>query len=179
MASHERLRLLARPAALLASAAACAAALTAAGCYDTKGGIMPHTGGGFTYYSTSSMPLTIEVLNICERTEDHPNGTPFFIMEIPPGKQLTFNFEEEGGDDPVKRPAQMMYSLWKQKTYTGTLENVLSCPAAPCRKIVLKYRPAPEEPKPDEAYRMQVGENAPGPVAQPRSPQSDRQTSDK
>ena len=167
-----------RPARLLAAAALLAAVATA-GCYSTSGGFMPHTGGGFTYISTSALPVTIEVVNTCERTDSHPNGTPFFIMEIPPGKQLTFNFDEEGGDDPVKRPARMMYMLFEKDTQTGSLDNVLSCPAQACRKIVVKYRPAPEEAKPDEAYRLQVNSDAPGPVAQPRAPKSNNQTSDK
>ena len=82
------------------------------GCYSTSGGFMPHTDGGFTYESTQLLPTTVMVLNSCDRSPTHPNGTPFFIMEIPPGKQLTFNFEADGGDDPVNRPARMMYSLW-------------------------------------------------------------------
>ncbi len=149
------------------------------GCYSTSGGFMPHTGGGFTYISTSALPITIEVVNACERSAVHPNGTPFFIMEIPPGKQLTFNFDEKGGDDQVKRPARMMYALWERDTNSGSLDNVLSCPVAACRKIVVKYRPAPEEARPDESYRLQVGEPGVTQDAQPRAPRSDRQTSDK
>ena len=165
----------------LTAAATLAGSLAAAvGCYTTSGaGLFKHTGGGFTYISTEMLPVTVTVLNICARDEAHPDGTPFFIMEIPPGKQLTFNFDEEGGDDPAKRPARMMYALWVKDTQTGSLENILSCPPAACRKIAVKYRPAPEEARPDESYRLQVGENAPGPVAQPRAPRSDRQTADK
>ena len=162
-----------RAALLLAAASA-----AVAGCYSTSGGYYPHTDGGFTYESTSMQPTTITVLNICERTTNHPNGTPFFIMEIPPGKQLTFNFEEDGGDHPTERPARMAYSLWDRGTQTGKLENVLSCPPASCRKIEVSYRPAPEQPKPDESYRMQVGSDAAQPVAQPRAPRADRPAPD-
>jgi len=142
-------------AALLAALGAGLAVAT--GCYSTSGGFMPHTDGGFTYISTSLLPTTVTILDGCHRTADHPDGIPFFIMEIPPGKQLTFNFDAEGGDDPANRPARMMYSLWKKGTQTGSLENVLSCPDASCRKIVVSYRPAPEQAKPDESYRMQAG----------------------
>ena len=162
-----------------AASALLASSVPLSGCYNTSGGYMPMTGGGFTYESTPLLPTTITVLNSCERSAQHPNGTPFFVMEIPPGKQLTFNFEEDGGDDPVKRPARMMYALWVKDTQTGSLDNIMSCPAAACRKIAVKYRPAPEEARPDESYRLQVGDNAPGPVAQPRAPRSDRQTTDK
>jgi hypothetical protein len=160
------------------AASALVACVTVAGCYSTSGGFLPHTDGGFTYESTQMRPTTISVLNICDRTEAHPDGTPFFIMEIPPGKQLTFNFDEEGGDDPANRPARMMYSLWKIGTQTGSLENILSCPGKACRKIVVDYRPAPEQARPDESYRLQVDSDAPGPVAQPRAPRNDRHNPD-
>jgi hypothetical protein len=150
------------------------AAAFAAGCYSTSGGYYPHTDGGFTYESTPMQPTTVMVLNSCDRTEQHPGGVPFFIMEIPPGKQLTFNFEEDGGDHPTERPARMAYSLWDRGTQTGKLENVLSCPPASCRKIEVSYRPAPEQPKPDE----QVGSDAAQPVAQPRAPRADRPAPD-
>ena len=162
----------------VATASLLASIAVVAGCYSTSGGFMPHTGGGFTYESTSLLPTTVTLLDGCKRTDSHPNGTPFFIMEIPPGKQLTFNFEEDGGDDPAVRPARMMYSVWKKGTQTGSLENVLSCPPASCRRIEVSYRPAPEQARPDESYRLQVGD-APGPVAQPRSPRDERQSSDK
>ena len=163
---------------ILAAGLLLAASALATGCYSTSGGYYPHTDGGFTYESTSLLPTTVMVLNSCDRTETHPDGVPFFIMEIPPGKQLTFNFEEDGGDDPAQRPARMMYSLWKKGTQTGSLENVLSCPGRDCRKIVVSYRPAPEQPKPDESYRLQAGKDAPGPVAQPRAPRDERHNPD-
>jgi hypothetical protein len=159
-------------------AAGLAAAAVATGCYSTSGGWLPRTGGGFTYISTSSRPTTITVVNTCERTEDHPDGTPFFIMEIPPGKQLTFNFEEDGGDDPVARPARMMYAVWEADTGNGSLDNILSCPPSACRRIDISYRPAPEQARPDESYRMEVnGGQTPTPQAQPRAPRSERSPS--
>lgn len=168
----------ARTRSRIAAALCLASVATVAGCYSTSGGFMPHTDGGFTYESTSMLPTTVTLLNVCERSAAHPDGTPFFIMEIPPGKQLTFNFDEEGGDDPVTRPARMMYSLWKKGTQTGSLDNILSCPGRNCRNIVISYRPAPEQPKPDESYRMQVGADVPGPVAQPRAPRGERHNPD-
>ena len=162
----------------IAAASLVALSAAIAGCYSTSGGFMPHTGGGFTYESTSLLPTTVTVMNACERSPDHPNGTPFFIMEIPPGKQLTFNFDAEGGDDPANRPARMMYSLWKIGTQTGSLDNIMSCPGKACRKIVVDYRPAPEQARPDESYRLQVDADAPGPVAQPRAPRNDRHNPD-
>jgi hypothetical protein len=146
-------------------------------CYSTSGGVMSQTGGGFTYISTSAQPLTVSVLNTCERSQMHPNGTPFFIMEIPPGKQLTFNFEETGGDDPALRPARMMYAVWDAETSTGSLGSVLSCSPAACRKIELAYRPAPEQRRPDESYRLTIYAGQPATAeAQPRAPRPERTT---
>lgn len=147
------------------------------GCYSTVGGVMSHTGGGFTYESTESKPLTVAVVNTCERTQSNPNGTPFFIMEIPPGKQLTFNFEEDGGDDPALRPARMMYAVWEANTSTGSLSSILSCPSHACRRIDLVYRTAPEARRPDESYRMTINTGQPiTPEAQPRAPRPERTT---
>lgn len=153
---------------------------TATGCYSTSGGIMSRSGGGYTYVSTSSQPLTVAVINVCERTEANPNGTPFFLMEIPPGKQLTFNFEEKGGDDPAARPARMFYAVWDAGTGTGSLSSMLSCAPAACRRIDLTYRPAPEAARPDESYRMTVYDGqAASPQAQPRAPRPERDVNDR
>jgi hypothetical protein len=177
-ATLTRIRRLAGPRAALALGLALMA--VPAGCYSTSGGWLPRTGGGFTYISTPSQPMTVTVVNVCERTESHPNGTPFFIMEIPPGKQLTFNFEESGGDDQVLRPSRMMYSVWEADTGNGSLDNVLSCPGAACRRIDIFYRPAPEQPRPDESYRMTVTNGqAPSAQAQPRAPRPERTSADR
>ncbi len=149
-----------------------------AGCYSTSGGWLPRTGGGFTYISTSAQPMTVSVCNTCERSTDHPNGTPFFIMEIPPGKQLTFNFDEKGGDDPMVRPARMMYAVWEAGTGNGSLDSILSCPPAACRRIDILYRPAPEAARPDESYRLTVNAAQPATAeAQPRAPRPERSSS--
>lgn len=113
-----------------------ALALTA-GCYSPRGSWYPSTGQGYTYISTEMRPVTITIVDT--RTEE-----PFFKLEIPPGKQLSMNFLEGKGDDPVERPDRMVYAIWEAGTTTGTLDNQLTCPPSGCRRIVYDLRPAPE-----------------------------------
>ena len=152
----------------LAAAATLAGTLAAAaGCYTTSGaGLFKHTGDGFTYISTETLPVTISLVNVCDRGADHPDGTPFFIMEIPPGKQLTFNFLQGGGDDPVYTPDRMIYAVWDNGISTGTLDNQLTCPPASCRRIDVEIRRGPVWPEPDPAVRLRTDQAADRPPPQ-------------
>jgi hypothetical protein len=114
-----------------------AASLALAGCYSPRGGIYPYSGGGYTYVSTEMRPVTIVVIDT--RTEE-----PFFKLDIPAGKQLTMNFLEGEGDDPVERPDRMVYSIWDAGTSMGRLTNQLTCPPTGCRRIDYMVRTAPE-----------------------------------
>jgi hypothetical protein len=96
-----------------------AATLTLAGCYSPGGGLYPASGNGYTYISSEMRPVTITLFDT--RTEE-----PFFKLEIPAGKQLTLNFLEGKGDDPVLRPDRMVYSVWATGTSTGRLTNQLA-----------------------------------------------------
>jgi hypothetical protein len=89
-----------------------ATTLLLAGCYSPRGGIYPYSGGGYTYVSSEMRPVTIAVVDT--RTEK-----PFFKLEIPAGKQLTMNFLEGEGDDPVERPDRMVWSIWDAGTSTA------------------------------------------------------------
>ncbi len=105
-----------------------ATTLLLAGCYSPRGGIYPYSGGGYTYVSSEMRPVTIAVVDT--RTEK-----PFSKLEIPAGKQLTMNFLEGEGDDPVERPDRMVWSIWDAGTSTGRLTNQLTCPPTGCRRI--------------------------------------------
>ena len=48
---------------------------------------MPYTGGSSTYFSYETRPVTITVLDL--RTYEE-----IFTINVPPGKQLTFDFKE-------------------------------------------------------------------------------------
>jgi len=130
---------------------------TILGCYAPDGGFMAASGRGFTYQSTSMQPLTISVIDT--RTEE-----PFFTMEIPPGKQLTFNFKSGGGDDPVYTPDRMVYAVWDNGEMIGHLDNQLTCPNASCRRIDVEIRKGPVWPEPDPAVRLRTDQAADRPA---------------
>lgn len=105
---------------------------------------MPYTGGTSTYNSTEQYPCTVTLV-------DTRTSETFFTLEIPVGKQLTLDFKEGEGDDPVNTPALMRYEVWPIGTSTGTLRNALTVPDRWSRRIDVNYRRAPEYvPKPPE-----------------------------
>jgi hypothetical protein len=114
-----------------------ASTFTLGGCYGPRGNWYPYSGNGYTYESSEMQPVTITIFDT--RTEE-----PFFKLEIPAGKQLTLNFLEGKGDDPVLRPDRMVYSVWNENTMTGRLTNQLTCPPIGSRRIAYEIRATPE-----------------------------------
>ena len=114
-----------------------AAMLASTGCYGPRGSWYPYSGNGYTYESSEMQPVTITIFDT--RTEE-----PFFKLEIPAGKQLTLNFLEGKGDDPVLRPDRMVYSIWDAGTQTGRLTNQMTCPPVGSRRIAYEIRSTPE-----------------------------------
>ncbi len=112
-------------------AVACAPALP--GCHSPAGGIMPYTGGSNTYYSYETRPVTITILDL--RTDEE-----IFTINVPPGKQLTFDFKDGAGDDEIYTPDVMRYEIFDMGTYDGGLNNTLNVPPANARRIDVYYR---------------------------------------
>ncbi|MCZ6834455.1 MAG: hypothetical protein O7G85_01645 [Planctomycetota bacterium] len=105
----------------------------ATGCYSPKGGLMPATGGPQTYHSYETLPVTITIVDL--RSNDE-----IFTMHVPPGKQLTFDFQIGEGDDPIYNPDLMRFEVFDMGTDSGKLRNTLSVPAADARRIDVTYR---------------------------------------
>ncbi len=63
---------------------------------------------------------------------------------MPVGKQLTMDFKEGGGDDPVQTPDLMRWEVFPIRTEVGTLHNAMSVPDRWARRIDVDYRPGPE-----------------------------------
>ena len=105
----------------------------ATGCYSPKGGLMPTSGGPQTYYSYETLPVTITIVDL--RSNDE-----IFTMNVPPGKQLTFDFQDGEGDDPVYNPDLMRFEVFDMGTSSGKLRSTLSVPAADARRIDVTYR---------------------------------------
>ncbi len=126
------------------------------GCYRPAGSYYPGTGQGYTYISTEMKPVTITLVDT--RTEQ-----PFFKLDIPVGKQLSFNFLGGKGDDPVTRPDRLTYAIWESNTETGRLTNQLTCPPQDCVRIDYSLRKAPEwaETPPEYMHRIDAPQGAP------------------
>ena len=114
-----------------------AASALLAGCYRPQGAWMPSTGAAATYFSYEMAPKSIRIVDL--RSEE-----VVFAMDIPPGKQLTFDFVEGEGDDPVYTPDLMRYEVFDQGTQTGKLTNAMSVPRGSDRRIDVLMRQGPE-----------------------------------
>ncbi len=126
-----------------------------AGCHSPGGA--GYTGASQTYESTVWAPKTVTVMDI--RTNE-----PVFQMEIPVGQQLSLQFVEDDGDDPVYTPARMRYQLWEAGRNFGNLESSMTVPGAESRKVIVDVRQGPEYPPSDDATagRVDRPEDRPG-----------------
>lgn len=125
----------------------------ASGCYRPGGALMPYTGAPQTYYSTETRPKTVRIVDV--RTND-----VVFSMDIPVGKQLTMDFEDGAGDDPVYTPDTLRYEVFDLGTKTGKLRSQMSVPNANCRRVDITLRPAPEYAKGDPERPLRTDELA-------------------
>lgn len=143
-------------------ALACAATTaTIVGCYSPSGGAFPTSGRGFVYISTPTRPVTVTLV-------DTRNNEPFFKMDIPPGKQLTFKFIDETGSGARAEPSKLLWEVWDAKTEFGSLSNQLICPPSSCRRVDVTYRTAPEDVPEDPT--LLVPTDATPPTSGPQSP---------
>lgn len=119
------------------------------GCYAPDGGSYPSSNGTFTYFSTTTSPKTIAIVDA--RSEE-----AFFTMELPVGKQLTFKFLTGGGNDAIVTPDRMQWELFDIGTGTGRLTNQMTVPPAMARRIQVALRPVPEQPPVDDRVRLVI-----------------------
>ncbi|MEM7229388.1 MAG: hypothetical protein AAF432_11305 [Planctomycetota bacterium] len=134
-----------RTHATIAAAVGLTAGMLLTGCHSPKGGMMPSNNSSYTYYSTETVPKSVTMIDL--RTNEE-----VFSIDIPAGKQLTFDFVEGAGDDPVYRPDLMRYMIWDIGTSTGKLRRSLTVPASFSRRVDIAIRPGPEY-KPAEPGR--------------------------
>jgi hypothetical protein len=126
-----------------------------AGCTHTQGGTMfGSPTSAITYYSTQPRQKTVTVNDT--RTEE-----PFFSMEIPVGKQLTIQFVEDRGDDPVNTPDMMYYQIWELGTTMGQLRNSMTVPNGASRRIDIKINQGAAYAEAPEDMPLRVDQNQP------------------
>jgi hypothetical protein len=128
-------------------------AAVSAGCYGPGGGVMPYTGNAQVVYSTETRPMSMRVVDT--RTDEVR-----FSMDIPVGQQLTYRFSEEGGDDPVLRPAALHWELMDIGTSFGRLGSAMGMPNRFSRRIDLYVRDGIEYLEAPPEYRLRADEEA-------------------
>lgn len=129
---------------------------SASGCHTPSGGFFSFSGGSQTYYSNEMMQKSITMI-------DTRTNEVFFRIDIPPGKQFTYDIDAGDGDDPVNRPDIMFYEVMDQGTQTGKLHNSLTVPNASCRLIKVDIRRGVEyaAEKPDRQLRTDEVQDRP------------------
>jgi hypothetical protein len=109
------------------------ASLTA--CHTPGGGLFAHAGGPETVISTDTMQKSVRMVDL-------RSGEVFFAMDIPPGKQLTFDFDRDAGDDPVYTPDFLYWEVKDIGDKFGRLDNTLTVPNAASRRVDIYVRQA-------------------------------------
>ena len=109
------------------------ASITLGGCYSPSGGIMPFSGGAYTYTSSETQQKTVTLLDL-------RNGEEIFRVDIPPGKQLVMDFDKDEGDDNVYTPDRMRYEIMDRGEKTGKLSNSMTVPNSASRRIEVSLR---------------------------------------
>lgn len=135
----------------LAVSVALASSLVLGACHRPQGALMAATGSSQTYPSYETSPKSIHVLDL--RT-----GEVIFAMDVPPGKQLSMDFVEGEGDDPVYTPDLMRYEVFDLGTMTGALANSMTVPGASSRRVDVFIRQGPEfrASAPEHEYRTDL-----------------------
>lgn len=120
------------------------ALLMVGGCFNPNGGVT----GYFAYISTPMAPKTVAIY-------DMRTGEPFFVQEVPVGKQLNFRFLADGGDDPLYSPSRLQWGIGKAGDNAGQLDNQLTCPPEEACRIQVELR-KPEQPVAPDSERYRV-----------------------
>lgn len=127
--------------------AACGAALASgSGCFNPNGGVT----GYYAYISTPMAPKTIMIY-------DSRTGEPFFVQEVPVGKQLNFRFLPDGGDDPLYSPSRLQWGIGEAGDNAGQLDNQMTCPPEEACRVEVAVR-EPEFPSvpANERYHVEI-----------------------
>lgn len=123
------------------------------GCHRPQGAMIPSPYGSSTYYSTEQQPKSVVLVDTRDDSE-------IFRIDVPVGKQLTLDFVEDRGDDPVMRPDLMRYEIWDIGTTFGRLRNAVSVPNKYSRRIDWYLGDSPQYQEYPEDYEYRVGDDA-------------------
>lgn len=122
---------------------------------NNGGGVFGHAGGPVTIQSTEITQKSVRMIDL-------RNGEVFFSLDIPVGKQLTFDFDRGDGDDPVYTPDIMRYEVKDIGDKYGKLTNSMTAPNAESRRVDVFVKQSPQysnQPAASSAMRTdQVGD---------------------
>ena len=99
----------------------------------SNGGMWAYTGGPQTIASTETIQKTVRMV-------DRRSGEVFFSIDIPPGKQLTFDFDRGDGDDAVYTPDLMRYEVKDIGDRNGSLSSGMTVPGEASRMVEVYVR---------------------------------------
>jgi hypothetical protein len=125
---------------LLSAVGLCAAASLSA-CHSPGGGLDSTETGPSTVMSTETMQKSVSMVDL--RT-----GEVFFAIDVPPGKQLTWQFEKDQGDDPVYTPDIMRFEVKEAGDKFGKLRNAMTVPGPTSRKVDIDVKQVVQYPNP-------------------------------
>ena len=126
------------------SGALAAALCTVPGCFNPNGGVT----GYFAYVSTPTSPKTVVIYDV-------RSGEPWFVKEVPVGKQLNFRFLSDGGDNPQYSSARLEWAMVEAGNNASKLTNQMTAPPEEACKIKVEIRQPEYHPIPDsERYRQ-------------------------
>ena len=138
-------RLTSRSWQVLVVAGLAGAGLVASGCagpglayrsYHDEGG-SGVSQDAFVYVSRPHEPKTVTVM-------DTRTGEALWTMDVPVGRKLVIDFEENKADGTPDRPDLMRWELMDASDLTGRLGNAMPVPIASARRIDMTLRTGPE-----------------------------------
>ena len=99
----------------------------------SNGGMWSYTGGPQTIASTETVQKRVRMV-------DRRSGEVFFSIDIPPGKQLTYDFDRGDGDDQVYTPDLLRYEVKEIGDRNGSLSNAMTVPGEASRMVEVYVR---------------------------------------
>lgn len=112
---------------MLFTAVGLSAVVSLTACHTPGGGLFASADGPSTIISTETMQKSISMVDL-------RSGEVFFAMDIPPGKQLVWQFHKGEGDDPVYTPDLMHFEVQEAGDKFGKLRNTMTVPGASSRR---------------------------------------------
>ncbi|MAV54726.1 MAG: hypothetical protein CMJ28_02080 [Phycisphaerae bacterium] len=107
--------------------------LAACSFHKPGGTLFQGTGDTTTIESTERLQKSVTLVDI-------RSGEVLVSIDVPVGKQLTWDIVPGMGKDPVESPDLMRWQIWDLGTRSGSMQNALSVPNAASVRIDIDAR---------------------------------------